>query len=589
MSRRKFDEMSDYDSGRDRKRRRTDAVEIEDRLESLIIRVGEKSTSSLESNLEGLASVLEADINNYKSKILKILSDCAVKMPEKTTIYTTLVGLLNAKNYNFGGEFVDMMARKLKEALKACMWKTARYVLRFFSDLVNCHVISTNSLLQLLHTFLDTARDDNSPQVRSDTYVYAVLSCLPWVGRELYEKKEQDLERLLKHIEIYVRKRSRKHVPGLRVWRSDRPHPQEEYLDCLWAQICKLRSDMWQEKHIARPYVAFDSILCEALQHNIPPLTLPPHHADNTYPFPWVVFRLFDYTDCPEGPVLPGAHSIERYLIEEHLHNIIKEYHLERKQCAAFLLDFPLKHKIPLEYMIVEVVLAELFHLPGPRYIEICYGSLLIELCKLQPATMPQVLAQAVELLFDRIDTMNVCCFDRLSYRQRIAEVVPEQFDCFVPHKPEPIYKYANADASDIPGADAAHQLENVIRAKGTGNEVLQVLNELPNPLRENDETDPPYNPLQIQVFVQTLLHLGSKSFSHAFAGISKFLKVFESTVGSNEEAQILVLREMHEVWDHHQQMMVMLCDKFLRTQIVSCASVANWIFSKEMMPEFAK
>lgn len=48
--------------------------------------------------------MLEADINNYKSKILKILSDCAVKMPEKTTIYTTLVGLLNAKNYNFGGE-----------------------------------------------------------------------------------------------------------------------------------------------------------------------------------------------------------------------------------------------------------------------------------------------------------------------------------------------------------------------------------------------------------------------------------------------------------------------------------------------------
>ncbi|KAG7169403.1 Nuclear cap-binding protein subunit 1-like [Homarus americanus] len=521
MSRRKFDEMSDYDSSRDRKRRRTDAVEIEDRLESLILRVGEKS------NLEGLASVLEADINNYKGKILKILSDCAVKMPEKTTIYTTLVGLLNAKNYNFGGEFVDMMAKKLKEALKACMWKTARYVLRFFSDLVNCH-------------------------------------------------------------------------------------------------ICKLRSDMWQEKHIARPYVAFDSILCEALQHNIPPLTLPPHHADNTYPFPWVVFRLFDYTDCPEGPVLPGAHSIERYLIEEHLHNIVKEYHLERKQCAAFLLDFPLKHKIPLEYMIVEVVLAELFHLPGPRYIEICYGSLLIELCKLQPATMPQVLAQAVELLFDRIDTMNVCCFDRfvnwfgyhlsnfqfkwswddwlessqldpmhprakLSYRQRIAEVVPEQFDCFVPPKPEPVYKYANADASDLPGADTAHRLESVVRSKGTSVEVLQALGELPNPLRENDETDPPYNPVQIQVFVQAILHLGAKSFSHAFAGISKFLKVFESIVGNNEEAQILVLREMHEVWDHHQQMMVMLVDKFLRTQIVSCASVANWIFSKEMMPEFTK
>ncbi|XP_019615420.1 PREDICTED: nuclear cap-binding protein subunit 1-A-like [Branchiostoma belcheri] len=95
----------DEDEGRGNKRRRTsEPLEIEDRLESLITRVGEKSTSSLESNLEGLASVLEADLPNYKAKILKILVDCAVQLPEKLSVYTTLVGLLNARNYNFGGE-----------------------------------------------------------------------------------------------------------------------------------------------------------------------------------------------------------------------------------------------------------------------------------------------------------------------------------------------------------------------------------------------------------------------------------------------------------------------------------------------------
>ncbi|KAF7241218.1 Nuclear cap-binding protein subunit 1-B [Varanus komodoensis] len=60
--------------GQPHKRRRTShSLKIEDRLESLICRVGEKNTSSLESNLEGLAGVLEADLPNYKSKILRLL------------------------------------------------------------------------------------------------------------------------------------------------------------------------------------------------------------------------------------------------------------------------------------------------------------------------------------------------------------------------------------------------------------------------------------------------------------------------------------------------------------------------------------
>ena len=80
---------------------------------------------------------------------------------------------------------------------------------------------------------------------------------------------------------------------------------------------------------------------------------------------------------------------------------------------AAQLLSYPLKTKIPLEYMIVEVMFGEVFRLPNPEFLEICYGSILIELCKLQPSTMPQVLAQATELLYERIDNMNVTCFDR--------------------------------------------------------------------------------------------------------------------------------------------------------------------------------
>ena len=100
---------------------------------------------------------------------------------------------------------------------------------------------------------------------------------------------------------------------------------------------------------------------------------------------------MFDYTDCPEGPILPGQHSIERWLIEEQLNHILMSGFKERKEVAAQLLSYPLKNKIPLEYIIVEVMFGQIFRLPNPLCLEIAYGSILIELCKLQPSTMPQV------------------------------------------------------------------------------------------------------------------------------------------------------------------------------------------------------
>lgn len=100
--------------------------------------------------------------------------------------------------------------------------------------------------------------------------------------------------------------------------------------------------------------------------------------------------------------------------------------------------------------------------------------------------------------------------------------------------------------------------------------------------------SDGSFNALKIDVFVQTLLNLGSKSFSHSFAAISKFHSVFRA-LAETEEAQICILHNIFELWSSHQQMMVVLIDKLLKLQIVDCSAVATWIFSKEMTGEFTK
>ncbi|XP_034454976.1 nuclear cap-binding protein subunit 1 isoform X2 [Hippoglossus hippoglossus] len=634
MSRRRHSDEND--GGQAHKRRRTsEPIEIEDRLESLICRVGEKSTSSLESNLEGLAGVLEADLPNYKNKILRILCAVARLLPEKLTVYTTLVGLLNARNYNFGGEFVEAMIRQLKETLKNNLYNEAVYLVRFLSDLVNCHVIAAPSMVAMFENFVSVTQEEDVPQVRSDWFVYVVLSCLPWVGKELYEKKDVEMDRLLSQVEGYLKRRVKTHVPMLQVWTAEKPHPQEEYLDCLWAQMQKLKKDRWQERHILRPYIAFDSVLCEALQHNLPPFTPPGHMPDAQYPMPQVVFRMFDYTDAPEGPVMPGSHSVERFVIEENLHCIIKTHWKERKTCAAQLLSYPGKNKIPLNYHIVEVIFGELFQLPAPPHLDVMYTTLLIELCKLQPGSLPQVLAQATEMMYMRLDTMNTSCIDRLinwfshhlsnfqfrwswddwsdclavdldkpkpkfvkevleksmrlSYHQRMVDIVPPTFSALIPAEPIFIYKYLDESSSSLPGYPVSITVGNAIKNRASNEEILSILKEVPNPNQEDDDDEgETFNPLKIDVFLQTLLHLAAKSFSHSFSALAKFHEILKALTDS-DEGKLHMLKVVYEAWVNHPQMIAVLVDKMIRTQIVDCAAVANWLFSQDMAHEFTR
>ena len=81
----------------------------------------------------------------------------------------------------------------------------------------------------------------------------------------------------------------------------------------------------------------------------------------------------------------------------------------ERKEVAAQLLSYPLKNKIPLEYIIVEVMFGQIFRLPNPLCLEIGYGSILIELCKLQPSTMPQVVITTTTVTFISINVLPRC------------------------------------------------------------------------------------------------------------------------------------------------------------------------------------
>jgi len=166
--------------------------------------------------------------------------------------------------------------------------------------------------------------------------------------------------------------------------------------------------------------------------------------------------------------------------------------------------------------------------------------------------------------------------------------MAPECFSMLLPAKPEVNFKYQMEGASNLAGAGQVQALTELFRKKPTPDEVAELLEQLPNPLKDEGEMEPSHNPLAIEIFVQTLLHLGSKSFTHTFAGLAKYHSVFKKLC-DNEEAQMCLLRQVYELWQHHPQFLGVVVDKMLKTQIVECCAVANWIFSRDMASEFTR
>lgn len=536
------------------------------------------------------------------------------------------------------GELLEHLSSCLKDSIKNGHFFIAHRLIRFITNLVNVKVITTQSIFEIFEHFVGltaTFNDTDRIQARIDFYVYCMLSSLPWCGKEIYDKHGPQLDDLLKTLQDYLKKRDKSYMPMLKVWLSDDPNPQEDYLDCLWSQIKKLEENDWKETQIMRSYKSFD--FSHSRKHDFPFIAVPECTDRYLYPSPRVIFRMFDYTDVPEDYILPGSHSIERFIIEEQLHSIIHTYYLDRKLCAQQLLGLNHLNKIPLNYMIVEVIFSQLFNLPKPVHLELFFGSLLIELCKLQPTQMPMVLAQATELLFDRLDSMKTSAIERfsnwfsyhlsnfqfkwawddwksclandinspkakfiqetllksirLSYHQRIAELLPESVGTLLPLDTKPIYKYESEDAVNLEGTQMANRILELLKNRCLPEDIIQVLRESSTESivkMEDDSTQETSlsTPLKIEVFTSTLFYFGSKSFSHIFSSLAKFHMIFKMII-ETEDQQLIVLKTLHEIWKNRQQMMVVLVDKLLKTQIVECSSVINWIFSNEMRQDF--
>uniref|UniRef100_A0A0K0DHJ6 Nuclear cap-binding protein subunit 1 n=1 Tax=Angiostrongylus cantonensis TaxID=6313 RepID=A0A0K0DHJ6_ANGCA len=569
----------DYEVDSKKRRGPSEYDEVEHRLHNLIVRVDENTGgSSLESNLESLCSLLEMFCS---PNLLKF-------------------------QFRWRGE--------LRTSSKQCL--LLAYI-AFLCDLGNSRVLTLSSIVDFLEALLQSAFEENVPQVRTDWFTYVVLRVLPWIGLELSEKKKEELDNILEAASRYIEGRKKVHVKMLQVWSSSAHHEQEDSLECLLAQIRSLQSVGWKEKQIARHYVAFDAALQDALQHNLPSFSPPGHKPESSYPLPTVVFRLFDYADCPDDV------SISYLLLMSQ----------EQFNSAEELTAYSRGANVPIAYMILEVLFSQLFRLPYPPQHTGFYGPLLLDLCRVQSSTMPQVLAQAAELLYQRAATMQPLCLDRfvdwfsfhlsnfgfrwswndwkdcltadrwdvrrifvgeviekcrrLSYYAHLKDFLPKSFAPMIPPPPDVICKYDDGEISTL-FKIGLMTIQLLLKF------VTQMVNTTQRYSRyffrcvDENRSQNIYAWYFLKM-LQMLMKTTAKSFSHTFVALTRYSLTLKTVADSSDEMQEVLLQTLFHCWRNNHLRIIILVDKMLKMQILDCGVVISWIFSGSLRSETHK
>eukprot|EP01132_Coremiostelium_polycephalum_P000544 gene544-686_t len=566
--------------------------DFKNKLVSLIVRIGDKTSTALESNIDGLANALLTDINNHNSTIQDTLFKCISSLPFKTPIYGTLVGLINLKNFEFGKEIVCGLVDELNDALAKKKFISAKLLIRFIIELVHANVLPSNAVFEIFEALLSVLNGEYT-QNKADFYVYLVLVTIPWAGEHLSHTNEGQLNALIEELESYVGgNRSRSENKFFQSYNEG-----DDRIESLLKNIMALKADNWQLNATLQPYKHFYETLKTANQHVLPPINIPTENIE--YPsLTSPIFRLFDHSNSSIKPM-------DRSITEEYIIDIMYFFNSNHKEAARFLYSLPVPFEV--DDIVVEVILGEIFRLPEPAFKEIYYSSLFIDFFKTQPTIIP-VFAYAINTLFENIQQLDVEAvkkfslifahhlsnFDykwiwvdwapvlqeettdtqtllkrnfikqvlesivRLSYLDKIKGLLPEAYGPYLPTAPNPTFKFLKPDSQEESKEMIAesHKLLLYFKTKEPLEKIVSHISNIPNEINI------------VELLTKCVLQLGVVSFSHLTNAIERYITLFKTVLRTPQD-RYECIRSIFDFWRNSHQHIVIAIDKFVTFKII--------------------
>ncbi|KAK4700512.1 nuclear cap-binding protein subunit 1, partial [Phenoliferia sp. Uapishka_3] len=289
-------------------------------------------------------------------------------------------------------------------------------------------------------------------------------------------------------------------------------------------------------------------------------------------------------------------------------------------------------HEWSLENLIVESILTSLFALPRPRLPSSYYHSVLTELCRLSPQTIAPSLGKCVRKLYaalgqhdtglmvdpeelrrfaewfsvhlsnfgfmwgwgdwakdmevenkhpKRVFVERVIELEtRLSYFDRVRGTIPEvmlETGVMAEDAPGPNYAYESTEHTH---AAAAASLLRLMRSKGTIPEVESELASFQSAIvEEHGITEEQAAVIKRDMTIQTVLSVGSRSFSHFLNVLERYLPLLR-TLSPSPSTRLELLTTVSSFWSRNAQFRLIVLDKLLQYRLVDSADLIAWAFA---------
>ncbi|XP_061349949.1 nuclear cap-binding protein subunit 1 [Gastrolobium bilobum] len=440
-------------------------------------------------------------------------------------------------------------------------------------------------------------------------------------------------------VEAYLSIRKHTSDAGLSFFENDDENERglgdKDFLEDLWDRIQLLSNNGWKVESVPRPHLSFEAQLVAGKSHDFLPVSCPnlpnppsvpsgisigkqKHEAELKYP--QRIHRLDIFPSSKTEDLQP----IDRFVMEEYLLDVLLFFNGCRKECASFMVGLPVPFRY--EYLMAETIFSQLLMLPNPPFRPVYYTLVIIDLCKALPGAFPAVVAGAVRALFEKIADLDMECRTRLilwfshhlsnfqfiwpweewayvldlpkwapqrvfvqevlerevrlSYWDKVKQSIENApgLEELLPPKGGPNFTFGAEDGKENNEHVISGELNNMVKGKAPVREIISWI----------DESVFPNNGLEVtlRVVVQTLLHIGSKSFTHLITVLERYGLVI-AKLCPDQDKQVMLIAEVSSFWKSNTQMTAIAIDRMMGYRLVSNLAIVIWVFSAENIEQF--